>query len=551
MSSTVRTRFAPSPTGYLHIGGARTALFNYLVARRLGGVFVLRIEDTDQTRNIAGAERKLLDDLRWLGLNWDEGPQAGGEFGPYCQSERLERYRDATQKLLDAGDAYYAFDTREELDALRKEAVQAKHNFRYPRPESFPTEADAQRVRDAGDPVVVRFKTPRRDFTIRDKILGEVVVAAGELDDFVLVKADGWPTYNFAVVVDDADMRITHVLRGQEHLVNTAKQIALQQALGYEHPAFAHLPIILNMDGSKMSKREKDKAVRKAVTDALARGTLNERRVMELSGCEDQAALRAWRGKKTQLNAEALARLAAELGLALPEIDIHDFRASGYLPEALLNFIALLGWSAGDDREHYSLDELCAAFALDRIGKTNARFDRAKLLSFNTDALAAAPLERKLHAFRDYLSVNPASAFVGVEDDILSKLIEVCAGFRTFRDIEHKAGALFLSDERIERDPAAVKKVLQKNCGAGLKTLAQVRDALDACDDWSAESLEALLGAFTDSHGLGLGKVAQPIRVALTGSTISPAIFETLALLGRERTLARIDQTLAEVTSGD
>ncbi len=550
MAEIVRTRFAPSPTGYLHIGGARTALFNFLLARRLGGRFVLRIEDTDQTRNIAGAERKLLDDLRWLGLTWDEGPEVGGEFGPYYQSQRLERYQACARRLLDDGQAYYAFETREELDALRKAAQGSGKGFRYPRPATFPSEADARRARAEGRPVVIRFKMPGSDFTVPDRILGDVTIGADELDDFVIVKSDGWPTYHFAVVVDDADMRITHVLRGQEHLMNTPNHIALQQALGLPTPAYAHLPIILNMDGSKMSKREKDKVVRAALRAAIDAGRLDEPRAMQIAGCDDAETFAAWRRKKTQLPADALGRLARELGIDLPEIDIHDFRASGYLPEVLVNFIALLGWSAGDDREKYTLEALCQAFSLERIGKTNARFDRDKLLAFNTDGLARATPERLLAALRDYLAANPESPLAPLDDATLTRLLELCAGVRTLRQLEQKCAAMFVPDDALRYDEAAVRKFLLKSDAAGAGVLRAMRDLLAAAPEWDGPALEKLIRGYAETHGLGLGKVAQPIRIAVTGTTISPSIFETIALLGREKTLARIDRLLARIGPG-
>ena len=546
MADLVRTRFAPSPTGYLHIGGARTALFNYLLARRHGGRFVLRIEDTDQTRNIAGAEGKLLEDLRWLGLDWDEGPEVGGPFGPYYQSQRLERYEACARRLLEEGRAYYAFETREELDAMRKAAGGSGKGFRYPRPASFPSEADARRARDEGRPVVVRFKMPGCDFTVPDRILGEVTIGADELDDFVIVKSDGWPTYHFAVVVDDADMRITHVLRGQEHLMNTPNHIALQQALGLPTPIYAHLPIILNMDGSKMSKREKDKVVRGALRGAIDAGRIDEARALDVAGC-DAETFAAWRKKKAQLPADALRRLARVLEIELPEIDIHDFRASGYLPEVVVNFIALLGWSAGDDREKYTLAELAAAFSLERIGKTNARFDRDKLLAFNTDGIAGAAPGRILAALRDYFAVHPDSPLAPLDDATLARLVELCAGVRTLRQLEQKCGAMFVDDEALRYDEAAVRKFLLKGEAAGVGVLRNMRDVLAKASNWSSGGLEQVIRGYAREHGLGLGKVAQPIRIAVTGTTVSPSIFETIALLGREKTLARIDRLLARL----
>ena len=549
MSQTVRTRFAPSPTGYLHIGGARTALFNFLLARRLGGKFTLRIEDTDQSRNIAAADQKLMDDLRWLGLQWDEGPQVGGEHGPYYQSQRLERYQQAARQLLDAGKAYYAFDTREELDALRQEAQKAKRSFRYPRPQTLPTHADAERARSEGRPVVVRLMMPGHDITVPDQILGEVTVKASELDDFVIVKGDGWPTYHFAVVVDDADMQVTHVLRGQEHLMNTPNHIALQEALGCPTPAYAHLPIIMNLDGSKMSKREKDRTVRAAVEAATAAGTLDEAELRALSGA-DERLFGAWRQGETQLEGAALERIARRLHVTLPEINVHDFRVSGFLPEVVLNFIALLGWSPGDGRERLSLDEMIASFAVERIGKTNARFDRDKLLAFNTDAVAAATPERRLAGMRDYLAVNPDSPLAGENDAMLARLMAMKEGFRTFREVENATASLFAPDDAFAIDAAAVQKVLLKGDRAGVAVLEKLRTQLAAHQDWTAAGLETFLRGFCEQMGLGLGKVAQPLRVAVTGTTISPPIFDTLALLGPERTQRRIERMLAHVAEG-
>ncbi len=549
MTQTVRTRFAPSPTGYLHVGGARTALFNYLLARRLGGKFALRIEDTDQQRNVSGAADKLLDDLRWLGLHWDEGPQAGGELGPYYQSQRLEIYQQHARRLLEQGDAYYAFDTRDELDAMRAEAQKRKQNFRYPRPASFPSEAQARQAHDASRPVVIRFKMPEQDFVVPDQILGEVRIKAGEVDDFVIQKADGWPTYHFAVVVDDELMGVTHVLRGQEHLMNTPNHMGLQQAFGFRTPVYAHLPIILNMDGSKMSKREKNVAVRQAVKAELDAGGRDAAQLAALAGVPADI-LETWLGGDATLESEPLSRLAAALRLTLPEIEIHDFRVSGYLPEVLVNFIALLGWSPGGDREKMSLDEMCQTFSLDRIGRTNARFDRAKLLNFNTTALAAAGLPRKRAALKDYLAVNPASPLAGQDDATLERVLELCEGMRVLRDVETKTGPLFMPDDAYAYDADVVQKVLLKSGGAGRQIVAELRELLAAVADWSPAGLEAAVKSYAEPRGLGLGKVAQPLRVAVTGTNVSPAIFDTLALLGRERTLARIDRTLGAYPRG-
>jgi glutamyl/glutaminyl-tRNA synthetase len=540
-TTTVRTRFAPSPTGYLHIGGARTALFNYLLAKRLGGKFVLRIEDTDQTRNIEAADQKLMEDLRWLGLQWDEGPGVGGPAGAYYQSPRRATYAAAARRLLESGQAYYAMETRAELEEMRKAAQQrGEKGFRYPRPAKFPTEAEAEAARAAGRPVVIRFKMPTRDFTVHDQILGDVTIGAAELSDFVIVKSDGFPTYNFAVVVDDAAMEITHVLRGQEHLMNTPGQIGLYEALGHTPPAFAHLPIIFNMSGTKMSKREKDKVVR----DAAKAAGLDDAKIMEQAGVTDAALVSAWRAGDTQLPGEALARLAKALAVHPPEIDIHDFRKSGYLPEVLNNFIALLGWSPGTDREKFSLAELAEAFSLERVGKTNARFDRDKLLAFNTAALDAATMERKVAAFRDWLSVCEPGPFSGADDALLVRLIEMCKGFRTFPDIEQKAGVLLAPDEAVKYDPKAIKDWLHKGERLGVRVLNDLAGRLGGLAEWTPERLDEVVRGYAEEHGLGLGKVAQPLRVAVTGTTVSPQIADTLNLLGKERTLVRIKRAL-------
>ena len=497
-NQNIRVRFAPSPTGYLHIGGARTVLFNWLVARQAQGIFVLRIEDTDRTRHVEDSVAKILEDLRWLGLDWDEGPEKGGDFGPYFQSERLDLYNEHLQHLLNEGKAYYALETPEELQRMREAAEKSTGGFRYPRPDPLPTVAEGEAAREAGTPVVVRLKMPAEDVIVTDDILGEVTVAADQHEDFVIQKSDGFPTYHFACVVDDALMRITHVLRGQEHLMNTPKHIALQRALGFDTPRYAHLPVIFNMSGSKMSKRDKEKALAK--------------------------------------------------GEPPPEIDVHDFRVAGYLPEAVVNFISLLGWSPGEDREQLTSQETVDLFSVERIGKTNAKFDREKLLAFNTDWATRVTSERLLEAFRDFIKVNPdvPDGLRQADDAALTRVLEACAGFRTFPDVIRKAGFIFLADDAIEYDPKAVKKVLAKNDGEGYAMLEYLTPKLSALTEteWKATTLEPLLGAVCTEKEVNLGKVAQPIRVAASGTTISPSIHETLEMLGKESTLARMQRCI-------
>ncbi|MBI4580909.1 MAG: glutamate--tRNA ligase, partial [Planctomycetes bacterium] len=468
--------------GYLHVGGARTALFNYLLARQTAGTFILRIEDTDTARNVPGAERKIMDDLRWLGLGWDEGIGVGGPHGPYVQSQRLELYDAAIDKLLTAGQAYYAFETADELEAMRKEAESRKQAFRYPRPARLPDEADIRRVREEGRPVVVRFRTPTEDITVHDEVAGDVTVAASELDDFVIRKADGMPVYHLANVVDDHLMGVNLVMRGQEFLGQTPRHIALQRALGFATPRYAHLPLIMDMQGRKLSKRDGD-------------------------------------------------------------VEVHSFRAAGYLPEALANFLALLGWSPGGDREKMTLAEMVDLFSIERIGRTNAKFDREKLLAFNTDAAAAAGEERLAAAFDDYLAASESPiGQAGLNAEAKRDLLRVNRGFRTFADIDHKCGFLYVADEAVRYDETAVKKVLDKGGYDMLRTLLPL---LEAQEPWTAEGLEKLLSEVCGAHSVGMGKVAQPIRVAVSGGTISPAIYETLVLLGKPRTLSRIRRALA------
>ena len=351
MTDTVRTRFAPSPSGHLHVGGARTALFCWIYARARGGRFVLRIEDTDQKRSSAAASTGFLEDLLWLGLDWDEGPAfggaGGGDAGPYHQSERLAIYREHVDRLIGAGQAYRAFETADELDAARARARAAKENYRYDRAALRLDEATVQRYLDEGRPHVVRCRVPDDgEVVVHDLVRGDVRVPAEELEDFVILKADGFPTYHFAVVVDDELMGVSHVVRGEEHLKNTHKHVVLQQALGFRTPAYAHLSVIQNPDGSKMSKRDKDKALRRAVRERKL-----ETAPVEAISADDWAAWQA--DKNHQLELGAAEVLAAHLGIELPAISVDEFRRAGYLPEALLNYLALLGWSPGGDVEQF------------------------------------------------------------------------------------------------------------------------------------------------------------------------------------------------------
>jgi len=546
-----RVRFAPSPTGYLHVGGARTALFNWLLARRTGGQFVLRIEDTDRSRHVEDSTAKIAADLRWLGLHWDEGPEVGGEHGPYFQSQRLDLYRRYTDQLLESGRAYYALETPEELAAMRETALKEKRPVMYKRPDPVPTPAEGRAAREAGRPVTVRFMMPDREVAVQDEILGEVRLAGREIEDFIIQKADGWPTYHFACVVDDALMKINFVLRGQEHLINTPKHVALQEALGFETPRYAHLPIIFNMDGTKMSKRTAIKDFNNRLKQERQRSgdTSDEgfvRRVAEASGVPVATAAAIAAGKHTVLD-DALRAMAGHLGIEVLEINVHDFRTSGYLPEALLNFISLLGWSPGEDREQMTLEETAELFEVGRIGKTNARFDRTKLLAFNTDWLNRTTPQRLAEGFDDYLALT-GSPMQQATPAQRAHLLEVTRGFRSFKEVEAKCRFLFLPDEAIEYDAKAVKKVLARHEGQGYAMLETLRPRLEGWADWTTAGLEKLFEEVCTELGTKLGNVAQPVRVAVSGTSVSPPIFDTLAVLARGHTLARIRRCLAQRT---
>ena len=479
-----KTRFAPSPTGSLHIGGARTALYNYLLARKFGGKFLLRIEDTDAARHCEESVDQIARDLKWLGIEWDEGYGAGGDAGPYRQSQRLDIYAKYIDELLDSGKAYYAFDTRDELDAMREAAREAKRDFRYTRPAQLPGREEAVKARSEGRPAVIRFLAPDRDVTIYDSIFGDVTIGADQIDDFVIVKDDGNPIYHLANVIDDGLMGIDFICRGQEFLGQTWRQALLREALGFPEPGYAHLPLIMDMQGKKLSKRDGD-------------------------------------------------------------VEVDQFLQSGYMPEPLVNFMALLGWHPDGEREKYTIDELVENFGVSEIGKSNAKFDRDKLIAFNRDASAEVDSGKLLESFKVYLSVAD-TPIPRVDDDMLAKLLELSSGFRTFEDVVVKCGAMFIPNNAIEYQPKAVKKVLKKGDGAGLAVLRDIRGKLEQLD-WDVAVLEAWMKDYCETNEVGMGKVAQPVRVAVTGGTVSPSLMDTLVIIGKENTLARIDKCIEEI----
>ena len=478
------TRFAPSPTGHLHVGGARTALLNWAYAKGRNGKFLLRIEDTDQARSSVEAERGMLEDLKWIGLDWDN---AGEEPR---QSERLDLYNAAIDKLIADGRAYE-------------------------------------------DDGAVRFKMPDHDIVVADRVLGDVTVAAGQIEDFVIKKRDGFPTYHLAVVVDDADMGVNTVIRGQEHLNNAPKHVALQEALGLPIPTYAHIPLIFNMDGSKMSKRDKAKLARKSAKE----------KELESAG-DDAERFAGFMGRENDDLDIALA-IAAELGIVLPEIDVADFRRSGYLPEALCNYLALLGWNPGNDLEHFDNAFLATHFDFDRVGKSNSKFDREKLVSFNGDAIRTMPAGDFATKWRTYCEAYRSAFAERFDDAAFATLAEAYhERTKTFADV--CAMAEFFVIAPTEYNAKAVKKNLTNNDGTGLAVLRELRDELANLDgDDFGTAAHELIRGFAEARELNMGKVAQPVRVAVSGSTVTPPIDLSLGILGKQATLNRIDACLA------
>jgi len=540
----VVTRFAPSPTGYLHVGGARTALFNWLWAKHTGGKFVLRIEDTDIKRNTPTATQQVINDLRWLGIDWDEGPEAGGPNSPYLQSERKQQgiYNKYIKQLLREQRAYYCFDTTEDLEAIREQAVSQKRNLIYPRPERFPDESDVKKAKAEGRPATVRFAVPQdEDIVVQDLVRGEVRFAASEISDFIIQKSDGFPTYNFACVVDDYLMQVTHVIRGQEHLNNTPGQQALWKALGFgQLPQYAHMSVTVSEGGGKLSKRERPKTLRHTVKN---KQDINLEKLAEV-GDISLEEINSFVAGKTAPDMPSIDAMAKYLRVNLPEINIVDFFRNGYLPETMVNFLALLGWNPGDDREIMSVDELINSFGLSRLTKANSLFDRDKLLAFNTEHIRMASGDKLLQRFKDYLKAIE-SPVLTAGDKLLSRIIKLCEGARTLADIERKSRFLFLDKEKIEYDEKAIKKVLLKH--DGLAILKTIRDKLAAMEQFTEPAIENMLRGLAEERKVGLGKVAQPLRVAICGTTISTPIFDSVQILGKENTLDRIDTTLRKL----
>jgi glutamyl/glutaminyl-tRNA synthetase len=557
--NAVITRFAPSPTGHLHIGGARTALLCWAYAERRGGRFLLRIEDTDQTRSSESSMKGILEDLAWLGIDWADGPDLeyngrtiGGDergVGPYFQAQRLDTYNEYINKLIESDHAYPAFETPEELEAKRRVAIEAKVGYKYDRAALDISREERMERLAAGEAHVVRLKMPDAPITVHDRILGDVTVGPDEFDDFIIRKRDGFPTYHLAVVVDDALMGVTHVLRGQEHLINTPRHIAIQKALGFDSPTFAHMPLIFNPDGSKMSKRDKDKAAKKAVKEAGLDAS-------PIDGLSDDEFAKWLKDKTRQLPSDQLIALAAHLDIHLPEIDVEDFRRAGYLPEALNNYLALLGWNPkaknedGTDVERFDMGYLASHYGFEGMGKAQAKFDRVKLLSFNADTIMELSDEGFASRWRAWASsYDPALCERFSAEDMAMLAPAVKTRCKTLADGRSVIGFAFIDDDAIEFDGKALHKALLKGEAKGLEMLRLYRDALGSIEPFTPDVIEQSVKDFCEQHEVGMGKVAQPIRVAVTGGPVSPPLGQTLAIIGRDAVGARIDRCVGEAES--
>ncbi|WP_104735117.1 glutamate--tRNA ligase [Hanstruepera ponticola] len=502
MSQTVRVRFAPSPTGPLHIGGVRTALFNYLFAKKHNGTFVLRIEDTDQNRYVEGAEDYIIESLNWCNIPFDEGPGKEGDFGPYRQSERKQLYKQYADELITKGKAYYAFDTAEELDAHRKDHEANGKTFIYNWHNREKgrlvnslvlSEEETQAKLDAGEDYVIRFLSPQDEtLHLKDIIRGDIKIDTNILDDKVLFKSDGMPTYHLANIVDDHLMEITHVIRGEEWLPSLALHYQLYQAFGWEAPEFAHLPLILKPTGKgKLSKRDGDKlgfpvfplAYKDHKADTISRG----------------------------------------------------YREDGYFPESVVNFLALLGWNPGTEQEIFSLEELINAFDLNKVNKSGARFDPDKTKWFNHHYMQE---QRDDELATDFKTIQPELDEVDVNYiSMVVALIKERANFVSdFWELSH-----FFFETPTDLDEKAVKKAWKEDSA---EIMTKVISLIDTISDYSVENLQTEIKGWITKNEIGFGKVMMPLRLALVGALKGPDVFDIMFMIGKDETKRRIDNII-------
>ena len=527
MTKPVRTRFAPSPTGYMHIGGMRTALFCWLWARHTGGTFILRIDDTDQERNVESALAPIFRAFRWLGLDWDEGPDAGGSHGPYFQSQRAGLYREHIEKLLASGHAYRDFETPEEIAADRAAAEAAKRTYVSSRRSLSLTAEERANLELEGKPSVVRLLVPRdRKIAVDDMVRGHVEWDCGLMPDPVLMRSNGSCLYNFATVVDDALMSITHVIRAEEHLTNTAVQLLIYEALGAEPPVFAHIPFITAPGSSKkLSKRDLEKLRKNpALQKLFDRGD----EVFPVLGLGDSTTL--------------------------SPVMVEYYERIGYLPAGLLNALARLGWSLDDKTELLSLAEVVQHFTLERIIKSPAAFDPDKLLSYQAHWMSQLSRDEKIAGCWPFLAqagwvAGSAATDSSVPADLqawLGRLIDALGDrLKIFGDIL-ETREFFVADDALPYDEKAFHKRVREPAEAkGL--LQDLRQELAQVATFDAATLDRLVHDFVESRALKIGQVIQPLRVALTGKAAGIGLFETLELLGRERCLARLERAVQRI----
>ena len=517
---TVRTRFAPSPTGSLHIGGVRTALFSWLFARHHGGQFILRIDDTDQQRNVAEALRPILDGFRWLGIDWDEGPEVGGPHAPYFQSQRSERYRDAVERLLTRGLAYPDYATPAEIQAEREAAQQAKRRFIYSRRWMADTDAQATEFEAAGRPRVVRLKMPRAGVCeFEDLIRGRVAFDWALEQDHVIQRADGTCLYHLASTVDDDDFQVSHVIRAVEHLSNTPRQIFIARGLGYELPRYAHLPYVAAPGRrDKLSKRKLAVYLKDA----------NFKKVYD-HGAAVMAAL----GREVTPD-------------RFSPVTVEFYREVGYRPEALVNYLLLLGWSLDDRTEAFTRDEMVSQFTLARVNKSAASFDPQKLMAFEERYMQDTPAAVKAALAAPFLHA------AGLQTDEPSPDAEV----RLARVVEAAgdrlkvAGDILTYAEFFQADhafPYDDKAFAKRVCAAGAPDrLRRFRTSVAACDPFDADTLEAAMHRFVEAEEMSIGGIIHAVRVSVTGKAVGFGLFDALAILGRTSCLARIDRAIAE-----
>ncbi len=503
-NNNVRVRFAPSPTGPLHIGGVRTALYNYLFAKKNGGKFLLRIEDTDQKRFVPGAEKYIIDAFKWCGIEFDEGITKGGEYGPYKQSERKDIYRTYADFLIDGGFAYFAFDTADELSKARAECEARKQTFIYNSTERLKmrnsltlNNNEVKALIDDGEPYVIRFKMPENEQVVMSDIIrGKVEVNSSVLDDKVLFKSDGMPTYHLANIVDDHLMKISHVIRGEEWLPSLPLHVLLYDAFGWKRPEFAHLPLLLKPDGNgKLSKRDGDRLGFP---------------VFPLQ----------WTDPKTG--------------------DVSSgFKQDGYFPEAMVNLLAMLGWNPGDDRELFTLDELVEAFTLERVGKSGAKFDPVKAAWFNHQYLI-----KKDNAYLACLLMP-----IAIENNVLVEEHQLAEAIGLVKErvnfVAELWGQLDFFFKRPEQyDAKAVKKRWKQN---SYDQMLELKEILSKVDDFTTENTESVVKQWIADNEYGMGVVMNAFRLLIVGALKGPHLFDICALIGQDETLARIEQGLHEI----